>query len=61
MRTNAKVNTPFGQGIVQGRWADGGWLVRLPIDETTKAHLNRSITPRAKQSGLWVFEESELK
>ncbi len=61
MRTNAIVKTPLGRGIVQGRWSATEWLVRLPIDDLTKTVLGVSITPRAKHSGLWVFEESELK
>ena len=71
LTTNTKVNTPLGQGIVQGPFAvqsaDGenivrGALVRLPINETTRPHLNKSncLTPRAKMNGLWVFQEGQL-
>lgn len=71
LTTNSKVNTPLGQGIVQGPFAvqsaDGetivrGALVRLPINETTRPHLNQSncLTPRATLNGLWVFREGQL-
>lgn len=69
--TNTKVNTPLGVGIVQGAFAikanDGddvvqGALVRLPINDVTKNHLNKEncLTPHASRSGLWVFQEKEL-
>jgi hypothetical protein len=69
---NQKVVTPIGTGTVQGgfviRDAAGhlvtsGVGVRLPVNETTQALLKRSncITPGANVSGIWVFQESELK
>lgn len=61
MRTNATVNTPLGKGIVQGRWSATQWLVRLPINDITRPHLSKSETPRARESGLWIFNQDELK
>lgn len=71
MTTNSKVRTPIGVGIVQGASSaldDHSlrsarmMLVRLPINDETSQHRQDSncVTPRATQSGLWVFEESEL-
>jgi hypothetical protein len=57
---NQKVLTPIGNGFIQGRYEGGGWLVRVKISDVTKAILS-SITPRATISGLWVFENEELK
>ncbi len=70
MITNAKIQTPIGAGICQGSFNPGDEsaqlaeprvLVRLPINETTKAALRRSncLTPNASKSGLWVFRASE--
>jgi hypothetical protein len=72
IRNNQSVITPIGAGVAQGTYAitdaSGqpivkGALVRLQIDDTTRPQLNKSncITPHAKLSGLWVFQESELK
>jgi len=72
LTTNTRVSTPYGVGYVhapfavqndKGETVVRGVLVRLPIDDTTRKHLNRSncVTPRATLSGLWVFQESELK
>jgi len=69
--TNTKVSTPLGEGMVQAPFAiksaQGddivrGLLVRLPINDATRVHLNKSncITPHATLSGLWVFQEKEL-
>lgn len=70
--TNTKVKTPLGEGIAQapafsvrdgsGNDVTQGVLVRLPITETTRPHLNKSncMTPHAVQSGLWVFQVKEL-
>lgn len=69
---NAKVNTPLGKGIEQGRFVilDGhselaavGVLVRLPINDLTRPQMNKSncITPHARSSGLWVFQGSQVK
>jgi len=55
---NQKVKTPLGDGYVQGRYQDGGVLVRLPINKDIK--VRSSITPKATISGLWVFPESVL-
>ncbi len=65
-RVNEKINTPLGEGIVQGPFAvvDAAGeniitavLVRLPVNETTRSHLNKSncITPKAQLSALFVF------
>lgn len=71
MTTNTKVSTPLGEGMVQAPFAiqsaQGedivrGLLVRMPINDSTRGHLNKSncITPHATLSGLWVFQEKEL-
>lgn len=68
---NMPVKTPLGMGRSLGRFLiktaheEGiakGVLVRLPVNDDTRPHLNRSncITPKAVKSGLWVFPESEL-
>jgi hypothetical protein len=70
MITNAKIQTPIGAGICQGKFSAGDGndmlaeprvLVRLPVNETTRAALwNRNcLTPHANKSGLWVFRASE--
>lgn len=72
MMVNQKVSTPLGDGIVQGGFAvvDAGReivssavLVRLPINDVTRAELNKSycMTPTANVSGLWVFDAGEIK
>ena len=50
-------------GRVQGGWINGGILVRLSINKETEKHKKKStcITPKAIGSGLWVFQEDELK
>jgi hypothetical protein len=65
--TNTRVKTPLGVGIAQGRFSNleemiSAVLVRLPINEITKAELNKSycMTPNALLSGLWVFTENEV-
>jgi hypothetical protein len=71
LTTNTKVKTPIGEGFVQGPFAvetvSGdpvvrGALVRLPVNDITRPHLNQSncMTPHATISGLWVFQEKEL-
>ncbi len=71
LTTNTKVSTPLGEGMVQAPFAIKSaqgddivrsLLVRLPINETTRPHLNKSncVTPHAILSGLWVFQEKEL-
>jgi hypothetical protein len=64
--TNSKVKTPLGVGISQGCFSNlegiNAVLVRLPINEITKAELIKSncMTPRALLSGLWVFDKAEV-
>lgn len=55
---NQKVNSPIGQGYIQGR-SDNGWIVRLPVNAITAAR--PSLTPAAHISGLWIFKDEELK
>jgi len=63
---NQTIQTPIGKGVVQSPVIQFGgtskYLVRLPINEQTTLHLKdvNCITPRASQSGLWVFTEAEL-
>jgi len=61
-RTNQKVSTPMGDGIVEAAYGSGQWLVRLPINEKTTKALKQSscLTPRATITGLWIFEEGKL-
>lgn len=61
MLINQLVNTPIGVGRCQGSF-DERVLVRLPVNDKTRDHLKQSncLTPRAKQSGLWVFAKAEL-
>ncbi len=61
MRTNMTVNTPLGKGTVQGRWSETEWLIRIPINDITRARLIGSITPHATYSGLWVFSQTDIK
>jgi hypothetical protein len=70
---NQKVNTPLGEGYVQGQFVvldtqtdalvSTGIAVRLPVNEVTLPHLKDSscLTSHATLSGVWVFQESELK
>jgi len=70
--TKTKVETPIGAGIAQapaftvrdghGNDVVQGVLVRLPINDTTRLHMNKSncLTPHASHSGLWVFQVKEL-
>lgn len=50
-------------GYVQGGWREGGILVRLSINKETEKYKKKStcVTPNAVGSGLWIFQESELK
>lgn len=69
-RTNDKVQTEYGEGVVQGNFevVQGGEpveqcvLVRVPITDENKHALGSSkcMTPQATQSALFVFAESEL-
>jgi len=72
MIINQLVNTPIGQGRCQGNFIPPEHntlheqrvvLVRLPINDQTRQYLRQSncVTPTATQSGLWVFNESELR
>lgn len=67
---NCKVSTPLGDGLYQSMYASSTGaqpttrvLVRLPINDDTRKHLNKSncLTPRAIISGLWTFDASEVK
>lgn len=70
---NQKVQTPLGEGFVQGAFAileakteepiSRGIAVRLPVNDMTRPHLNQSncMTSHATVSGVWVFQESEIK
>lgn len=60
MATNQLVTTPIGKGRIQGRYSETKWIVRLPVNEVTKTIIS-TLTPRAVFSGLWVFDEKELK
>jgi len=69
---NQKVNTPLGEGYVQGCFQiqdpvtsaviSTGIAVRLLVNEHTAPHLkdNNCVTTQATHSGVWVFQESEL-
>lgn len=70
--TNTNVKTPLGEGKVYGAYSikssSGedivqGALVRMPVNETTRQHLNRSncVTPHAILNGLWVFQLKDLE
>lgn len=72
VQTNQKVTTPLGVRMVQGRFAivdaneqhvTTAVLVRLPINDVTRAEMSKSycLTPRAVESGLWVFSSEDLK
>ena len=60
LSVNQKINTPIGAGRIQGRCSATQWIVRLTISEITKT-VPSTLTPRAVFSGLWVFDEKELK
>ena len=70
MLINQLVKTPIGEGRYQGTFTESimapgdrdAVLVRLPVNDDTRAHLKQSncITPRATQSGLWVFVKEDL-
>lgn len=64
--TNQAVITPLGNGTVQApRFGDSGFvLVRLPLNDITRAQLNQEkcVTPKASQlSALFIFPKSELQ
>lgn len=67
---NQKVKTEFGDGIVQGNYAETDalgmivsvvQLVRLTINDKTIKHLKESncLTPNANKSALFTFPISE--
>lgn len=70
-RTNDKVDTPFGDGVVQGNFEvrQGGEtveqcvLVRVPITDANRHALGTSkcMTPNATQAALFVFADDELE
>jgi hypothetical protein len=68
---NQAVTTPLGAGMVlapfavvseTGEVVTKGVAVRLPVDDVTSKALKKSncLTPTAKLSGLWVFQEGEI-
>lgn len=70
--TNSKITTPIGNGVCQGRFgakdndaqpAEKNVLVRISITEKNQHILGNSncLTPRARQSALFVFAESEIQ
>jgi len=68
-RTNDKVSTPLGSGIVQGGFmlkqlddAIRAVLVRVPLTDETRKRLKDAncMTPRANGSALFIFREGEL-
>jgi len=70
MLINQNVKTPIGEGKCQGEF-DGSILslgdsaavlVRLPVNDATRDYLKQSncLTPRATQTGLWVFLKEDL-
>lgn len=69
---NQKVKTPLGVGLFQapfavvddtGQTVVIGALVKLPVNDETGKALRKSncLTPHAKISGLWVFQEGEIQ
>jgi hypothetical protein len=65
MKPSTKLQTPLGIGTLQGVMQSGGikLLIRLPINEKTEPHRKDSncVTKRATASGLWLFEQAEVK
>jgi len=59
-RIRQEVDTPQGKGSVQGGYADGKVLVRVPVTQANEKHLHLSETPRARLSALWAFRVQEL-
>jgi hypothetical protein len=65
-----KLQTPLGVGTFQG-WMPvlvngvqvNKAMIRLPINQTTEPHRKDAncLTKRASASGLWLFEQSEVK
>lgn len=58
-----KLTTPLGTGTYQGKFADGRLLIRLPLNDLTEKYLksDNCLTPRAKRSGLWLFDREQVK
>ena len=65
IKTNTRVETPFGPGIVQGATDTNPpkWLVRVPIHDDNRHALSdpRCWTPKANHLALFVFPEEDLK
>ena len=59
------VTTPNGDGVVQGFTIDDNGnrlvIVRHDFDDITKLIHGICWTPRATKSGLWVYEEEDVK
>ena len=62
-RTNQNVITPLGAGVVEGQYETGGWLVRVKFTKENEKNLRKysTPTPKAKITGLFVFDEREMK
>jgi hypothetical protein len=64
--TDLTVMTPYGMGVFQlGRFMDRDgyrYLVRLPVTDETRPHLNdrHCLTPKAKLTCLFSFTAEEL-
>lgn len=62
MKVNEEVSTPLGDGIVEGMNSYGKVIVRLPVNDVTRPHLIEAYgTKRANISGLWPFDETDIK
>lgn len=69
-KTNTKVKTPFGDGVVQGNFEvrqgdepiEQCVLVRVPLMDANRHALgdSRCMTPHATDTALFVFAENEL-
>jgi hypothetical protein len=60
---NEIIQTPNGAGVVQGELFENGYqyvLVRHTLSEMTGTAKGRNITPQAKFTGLWCYEECEV-
>lgn len=70
LQTNAKVNTPVGEGVVQGGFTIRqlenelrAVLVRVPLSDAVREHLRETccVTPHAEHSALFVFPEEQVQ
>lgn len=68
-RTNQKVKTAFGEGVVQGYYGarqdvedEAHLLVRVAITDENRHALGGSncLTPHAGDSAIFIFAEGEL-